>query len=142
MVEFKVYENCENIVDSMQIESDTTIASLKIDEQREVTIETRGSINVTFDGREYRSVSEFPKELKDIIANEERWYNNERVCVSENNWFELFYMDNRKETVLVKASECVDVEGYKDAELYELMAAYVNDAEDYEFLPASFDDFI
>lgn len=40
MVEFKVYENCENIVDSMQIESDTTIASLKIDEQREVTIET------------------------------------------------------------------------------------------------------
>ena len=73
MVEFKVYENCENIVDSMQIESDTTIASLKIDEQREVTIETRGSINVTFDGQEYRSVSEFPKELKDIIANEERW---------------------------------------------------------------------
>lgn len=142
MVEFKVYENCENIVDSMQIESDTTIASLKIDEQREVTIETRGSINVTFDGKDYCSVSEFPKELKDIIANEERWYNNERVCVNENNWFELFYMDNRKETALVKASECVDVEGYKDAELYELMAAYVNDAEDYEFLPASFDDFI
>ena len=105
MAEFKVYMNCENITDSTRIENDTTIASLKIDEQREAVIVARGSAD-------------------------------------EKNYFVISYRNDNENTVFKRVGEYVEVAGYKDSDLYELMAAYVHDVEGYEFLPASFDDFI
>ena len=99
-VTFNLYEDLENVADSMLIESNTEIANLETDDYF-VSLEVRGEVNVDFtvDGitETFRNPSEFPDELKKLIAGKStpiycgeedydaRWYNDDRVYVDANN---------------------------------------------------------
>jgi hypothetical protein len=125
----------------MQLDSEQNIATLKADDYL-VTIEVRGDVKVWFnpdtsgdpgDGTYYSCPSEFPQELKDIIAGDAKiyrkdgdisgidyiWTLDDRVYVSENNWFELFIYD--KEDDPMPVSDVVDVEGMTPSQVFDTM---------------------
>lgn len=108
------------IDDSMQINSETVIAAL-VTPKKFVTLEVRGDVKVFFnekvkddpnavaeDGDYYENPSEFPQLLKDIISGKEpiyrrdgdtkgyenMWTLDDRIYLSENNWFEVFVSDD------------------------------------------------
>lgn len=141
MIQFEVYVDCEEISDSVQIESGTRIAMLKIDDGREVTIETRGEVCIEFCGKEYCSVSEFPMELKYIIANNKLWYKDEDIYMHNRNRFEMLYKDDYEDGYFT-VDDDMHIEGFTDAEIYEVLADYLNGAEDYEHIPEKYEDFI
>ena len=78
------------IRDSMQLDSNTDIARLDMDGYT-ATLEVRGDVRVWFDGVYYDAPSVFPEELKSLIATDADWFDNPRVEVSSNNWFEAFW---------------------------------------------------
>lgn len=125
-MKFEQFKNIEDIVDSLQLDSGTVIARLTLDDGSSATLEVRGEVRVEFDGDIYYEPSDFPQELQDIIA-EGKAYDDDRVRVGDNNWFELYY---EKDKDCEPEADCVDVEGLSAAEIYEVMANYVNDIED------------
>lgn len=129
------------IKDSMQIDSGTTIAILKT-KNHFISLEVRGEVKVFFnpdksgeptDGDYYTSPSEFPQELKDLIAEnteiyrkdgdtkgiEHTWSLDDRVYISENNWFEIFKGKNATDPV--PNADVVDAEGLTPGEILSLM---------------------
>lgn len=118
------------IKDSMQLDSEQTIATLKSGE-RWASLEVRGDVKVFWnpninsgtgtphDGNFYAYPSEFPQELKDLIKEDPYWTTDERVYVSENNWFELFIYENKND--VCPAADVVDVEGCSGAQIFEMM---------------------
>lgn len=140
-VEFHVKIDLREIKDSMQLDSEQTIATLKM-ENKTASLEVRGDVKVFWnpdkdedpgDGECYTQPSEFSQELKDIIAGkktiyrkdgdtegiENMWTLDDRVYVSENNWFELFVTNDENDTFPI--SDVVDVEGYNATQIFELM---------------------
>lgn len=110
MFKFEVYENMRNIKDSMQLDSNTDICKLETD-QGVITIEVRGYVKVEFKGYVYTQPSDFPQELKDIIAREPNICDtNDDVEIYENNWFEIFYNGD-------EFYDTIDIEGYTELEL-------------------------
>lgn len=123
-------EDLTGIKDSMQIDSGTVIATLKTGNSY-LSLEVRGEVKVWFnpdkegkpeDGEYYRYPSEFPQELKDLIAENRDWDLDSRVYVSENNWFELFKSKDEKDPVPESAT--VDAEGSTPAEILMMLLEY------------------
>ena len=145
-ITFKQYVDMANIKDSMQLDSGTVIAEMDYDGYH-ASLEVRGEVKVWFnpncltddnadpmDGDYYNYPSEFPKELKDIISGEampyfdgkiqrEFWDTDVRVCVSDNNWFEIFLSRDR----YAPDSDTVDVEGQKPSEIFDLLRDWIEE---------------
>lgn len=133
------------INDSMEIDSETVIAAL-VTPKKFVTLEVRGDVKVFFnervkedkdaeptDGDYYIYPSEFPKALKDIISGKETiyrkdgdvegfehdWTLDDRVYISENNWFEVFIADDEYD--VIPRAELADAEHYTNDQIYEML---------------------
>ncbi len=85
------------IRDSMQLNSDTVLASLEKNGVKAI-LEVCGEVRVLWspDGNEenavvYRGPSAFPEELKKLFA-EEKADSDCRVRIEHNNWFEVFIL--------------------------------------------------
>lgn len=141
--EFNAYEDMTNIVDSMQISSGTVIADLKGTDANGKAIDAyiivHGEVSVTFEGEDYDDPADFPVELKEIIKQDRLWA-DERVYVSNNNWFELVVNEGYD-------AQVIDCEGSCVAALYESLAEAINDEIDNgslqaQKLPVSHCDFV
>ena len=77
------------IKDSMQIDSGEIIATLTKGDLK-VTFEVVGDVKVEFRGDIFRTPSDFPTELKDLILTDELYFINNAVQIHNNNWFEAF----------------------------------------------------
>lgn len=82
------------------------------------TLEVRGDVRVWFDGVYYDAPSVFPAELKTLIASDVDWFDNPRVDVSNNNWFEVFYGFSQYPD---EHYDTVDVEGYTNQQILDLL---------------------
>lgn len=124
--EFNAYEDMTNIVDSMQISSGTVIADLKGTDANGKAIDAyiivHGEVSVTFEGEDYDDPADFPVELKKIITQDRLWA-DERVYVSNNNWFELVVNEGYD-------AQVIDCEGSCVGTLYESLAEAINDEID------------
>lgn len=109
------------VKDSMQLDSDQVIATLKRGDFA-VSLEVKGEVRVTFDGELYTKPSEFPQDLKDLIASDDFWDCNERVDVGNNNWFEAVYRSESYEE-----SDVVDLEGDTVSQLFSDAMVYMED---------------
>ena len=134
MPKFWVNENYDmtKIVDSMEIDSDETIASLDL-EGYTADLMVRGEVKVFWnengiedctDAECYKYPSEFPKELKDLIHNDKDWECDPRVNVDFNNWFELFVEepDGYRD-----AYDVVDAAGKTPDDLYDMLREAIID---------------
>lgn len=127
-LKFTQYEDMTNIVDSMELDTGTTICELETDKGY-CTIEVRGEVSVDYKGVRYKYPSEFPEELKKLIHEHPYDWdvyapsgegNNEPVGdidVHLNNWFEAFWGRNPKEAY---DYDVVDVEGKSSSQLLDL----------------------
>ena len=126
--------NLRNVKDSMEIDSESLIASYKT-EKGCVTLEVRGEVNVTYKDEHYHRPSEFPDELKKLIRrgyvdednNVVSWTLCPDVYVGFNNWFELFYQTNK---YTCPESVVVDAEGLNPGEVYRLIKDYAVEMEE------------
>lgn len=138
-MKFEQHVDMTNIVDSLQLPSGITIATLEIGDGSVATVEVHGEVSIDLDGVTYRNPTDFPEELKQIIAEgrlSEMEY-DDRLYVDANNWFEIY---------LSKADtsfdyDVVDVEKYTTAELYELMAETVNAWEEKMLVPPTYEGY-
>jgi len=138
-MKFEQHVDMTNIVDSLQLSSGTTIATLEVGNGTVATVEVRGEVNIDFDGITYRNPADFPEELKRIIA-EDRLLETEygdRLYVDANNWFEFFLS---KEGDFLNY-DVVDVEKSTTAELYELMAETINAWEEKMLVPPTYETY-
>lgn len=149
---FNLNEDLTNVSDSMQFDSEQTLATLEADNYL-VTLEVRGDVKVWWnpdkngnpdDGTYYNNPSEFPQELKDIIAGNKKiyrkdgdnvgmeylWTLDDRVYVSENNWFELFIFNGKEDSV--PTSSLIDPEGCTPSQvfgiMYDALAEYISNS--------------
>ena len=88
MVEFKCYTDLSNINDSMELDSGSVIAELKKDNYM-LELRVCGEVKVYFDDDIFKCASQMPDELLQLF-HEGKAYEDERVSVIENNWFEVF----------------------------------------------------
>lgn len=146
--EFYVNDDIDmsEIKDSMQIDSETTIATLKMTKNNvtlEASLEVRGEVKVWWNpnggdpqnGDYYKYPSEFPQELKDRIANSEysEWTTDSRVYVSENNWFELFISNVTNGPDPIPTAYVVDAEQSKVPDLFSLLYdALIEEFDEYK----------
>ncbi len=126
MADFQLHENMENVKDSMQFDSGTLIAEYH-DNDFSAEIEVLGEVRIIFENEVYKTPSDFPQELQKIIA-EGNLYNDERVEVGENNWFEITIIDNNKNmTVDIGDDPVVNIEGMNAEQIETLCAEMVNE---------------
>ena len=123
------------IVDSMQLDSEQTIATMTID-GIEASLEVRGEVKVWWnekgnpmEGECYRYPSEFPDKLKRLIADgytsdEGLWTLDPRVYVSETNWFELFV---GKVGETIPGADIVDAQESSVSDLFLMLYEYIED---------------
>lgn len=137
-MKFEQYDFLENIVDSLQLPSNITIASLETDTGGICTLEVRGDVRLIFTDEIFRYPDEFPTELKEIIATGRAW-EDERVEIVDNNWFEVFY-DQTGEGVGVMY-DVVDAEQYTPKEIYELLAYFINDCEERTLVVPTYENY-
>ena len=122
MEKFKCYISLRNINDSMELDSGQVIAELTTDTHL-MSLEVCGDVRVHFDGDVFKCASQMPKELLKIIHDGEA-FDNDRVNVIDNNWFELFlYEKDGKGWKWTGISDLWDCEGYTKKELKEEMKA-------------------
>ena len=123
------------ITDSMQIDSGTTLATC-YKNGFYAYLKVVGGVKVFFNpiineeptlGDCYRAPSEFPQELKDLIAKNPHWFQDERLEIAENNWFELFWCQTPDDAHV--SSECVDIEGDTQSEIMSLFMEFAEYAE-------------
>lgn len=133
------------IVDSLQIESGTVLATLTKNGYI-ATLEVQGEIKLFFNPKcygedyngpvddedisgweVYKYPSNYPKELADLIA-QQRTNEDDKIRIDDNNWFEVFIHT-------VKPDEHGDFTGYSDvvdaeqktpAEIYTLLEEYID----------------
>ena len=126
---FDSWIDLTNIVDSMQLDSNQVVARMSCQDIT-ATLEVRGSVSVWWnekagdaeEGEHYTDPSEFPEKLKSLIANvaseDGFWYQDPRVHVYLNNWFELFVWEKDKP---VPYAKCVDAEECRPYEVEEML---------------------
>lgn len=84
-----IYDDFNNINDSLLLESCTKIAKYENDEENiYFTIEVCGDVYVKYFDEVYKDVSKFPAELIELIKNRKVYF-NENVEVIDNNWFNV-----------------------------------------------------
>ena len=97
ILEFSCDNDLSKYVDSMLFPSGKEIAHMRCSGNGstvDMCLEVRGEVNVEFEGETYRDPVDFPEELKDIIKNN-GLFDDERLYVDANNWFEYIYtIDN------------------------------------------------
>ena len=90
---FSYDEDLSKYSDSMLFDSGHMIASADFkykDKEYSLDLKVCGDINVTYKGEVYKTPSEFPEELKELITkNPGKWELNDDVFVNFNNWFEF-----------------------------------------------------
>ena len=86
---FKMYTDLKTLPDSMCLDSGEAICSYT-EGNNKVEIEVRGYVTVDFNEERYRHYSDMPKELQELFQNGKA-YEDERVCILENNWYEIFF---------------------------------------------------
>lgn len=111
------------ISDSMQLDSNQEIAALS-DGKYRVSLEVRGDAHVFFNGVYYDAPSVFPDELKTLIAERQDWYEDARVEVCENNWFEVFYGTDEYPD---EHYDTVDAEGFNYVSILTLLLECVTE---------------
>lgn len=122
------------IKDSMQIDSGTQIASVKIPGAYAV-IEVRGEVKIWYNEKEwfsssnpgdcYRYPSEFPESLKNLIVTDRDWYSDPHIFVDNNNWFEIFIGVDENDPI--PNSDVIDIEGASNEDLHRILATYANE---------------
>ena len=143
MLEFNLFEEMKETKDSMQFDSEKTIATLKTDNCY-LTLEVRGEVYVCFSEKNMddnsetcRRPSEFPQALKDLIAGKSPvlsaegkvepegtpWECDYRVYVGNNNWFELFVWTDDTCSEFVTSDVC-DAEGLTPEQILDMMLEF------------------
>jgi len=152
IVEFYA-EELSDVRDSMEFDSGTEVACMKLKNGVEATITVHGEVSVywcpsgdfaTTSSGTFREPSSFPEELKEIIhkgyameydfeendiQSEVNWDCDKRVCVDNNNWFELYIRGNHD-------GEVVDVGGLSRKEIYEMLAEHIEYYEGAKLVPS------
>ena len=94
----------ETINDSMQLDSGTCLAHLKIDGM-EISLEVRGQVRVVWNpepdgttdgGSVYTCASQFPDDLMRVFAERMNTADMTNIFIDDNNWFEVFIEKNGK----------------------------------------------
>lgn len=136
---FDVYTPVLNIRDSLQLDSGTSICRMAKDGYV-AEIVVRGEVRIDWgingsNPERLCTPSEFPDELKQLIAIGKtpnhpysNWDDDERVCVLNNNWFELSVTTPSGRII----DDVVDVENQTDKELEELCSLAIDDAKEAE----------
>lgn len=153
----KVYHSLENIVSSLQFDSDTVIAEVDC-QYGKVILEVRGDVKIAYsencdpdDYIVYTRPSQFPQTLKNLITGEEApydedgcaedcWINDERI--SRNgplawNHFEIYYDSEEKYGFKIEFPylwfddilDDEDVAGKTDKQLIAFMTEYAHKAD-------------
>lgn len=96
IIEYKVYIPLKNCLDALLFDSSTNIAHMTCEVKNyviDIDLTVCGEVNVEYKGVDYKSPSEFPKELKKIIKNHYTGVQNmiDFCYVKDNNWFEFLY---------------------------------------------------
>ena len=126
---FILHEDMTIVKDSLQFESGTEIAYFeKGDYHAEILV--LGDVSIIFspsgfkeeDAQRYTSMSKFPQELREIIADGE-FYDSDEIDHGDynNNWFECFYGDKDYEE-----SDVIDIEGMTPEEICTLCEELIN----------------
>ncbi len=97
------FEDLSDISDSVLLPSELVIARYHDpDNDMHLSLEVKGFVKVEYNGICYVDVSQFPKELKNLIKEgyiqtdtlgrtlKEPWYHSPDVCVYDSNRFEVF----------------------------------------------------
>lgn len=105
---FTMNKELGKLPDSMCLDSGTSICRYQ-DGKDKVEIEVRSCVTVYFKGEIFRYYSDMPKELQELFSNGKA-YDDERVDINENNWYEVFFNYDQDYDV-------ADVEGYTTKEL-------------------------
>lgn len=105
---FEMNIDLEKLPDSMCLDSATHICEYH-DGKDKVEIDVRGYVTVYFNGEVYRHYSDMPTELQELFKNGKA-YEDERVVIDENNWYEVFFNWDQDYDV-------AEVEGYTEKEL-------------------------
>lgn len=96
--------------DSMCYDSNTNICHYE-DGNDTVDIDVRGYVTVVFNDDVYSHFSDMPEELQNLFINGTA-YDDDRVVINENNWYEVFFNDDTDYDV-------AEIEKYTEKELEE-----------------------
>lgn len=105
---FEMNVELNKLPDSMCLNSGTNICHYE-DGNDTIDIDVRGYVTVDFEGATYRHYTDMPTELQELFANGKA-YEDDRVVISENNWYEVFFNWDEDYDV-------AEVEGYTPMEL-------------------------
>lgn len=125
---FHCCDDLADIHDSMEVESGTTLATLHCGDLS-AKIEVVGEVRVIFDDTIYKSPARFPEELARAFRDGTA-YNDPRIAVANNNWFEVFVYDcgRPSPSVWTGYSDVVDFDGpLTAAAVFETLLAAVED---------------
>lgn len=96
--QFTVYENLKECTDSLLFNSETTIATLEINEYC-LCLEVQGAVRIidTSTQEVYKTPSKFPQELKEYIKSGDAFiYPNDNYFMDNNNWFNWTFLKNNE----------------------------------------------
>lgn len=105
---FKMNVELNRLPDSMCFNSGTNICHYE-NENDTIDIDVRGYVTVYFEDEVYRNFSYMPKELQELFITGKA-YEDERVVINENNWYEVFFNWD-------KGYDVAEIEGYTQNEL-------------------------
>ena len=118
MVEFKCFIDLSDINDSMELDSGSVVAELREDKYM-LELRVCGEVRVDFGDDRYTCASNMPDELLQIIHDGKLFeFEDDRIEVIDNNWFELFLYEWKDDMwVWTGSSDLWDCEGYSADEL-------------------------
>lgn len=88
-LDFRIWEDLKECVDSLLMESGTVIATLKIGEYI-LSLEVVGDVKIVYKDEAYYSCNDFTQELEDIIKGGCYWDVPE-LYIENNNWYNLTF---------------------------------------------------
>lgn len=122
------------IKDSMQLDSNQTVAHLKV-EDFDLTLEVRGDVRVVWNpdpngsykkGEVYKHASDFPEELMKVFAEGKDTAEMKNIFIDDNNWFEVF-IERGGETI---DSIVADIWSFTPDEIFKCLWETYNDYKD------------
>lgn len=130
MVEFKSFIDLSKINDSMELDSETVVAELVKDDFM-LELRVNGYVDVEFeedgDTTSYSCASNMPDELIEMFHTGEA-YEDDRVNIIENNWFELFLYEKKGNMWdYTGSSDIWDCENMTDEELKNEMECILDE---------------
>ena len=105
---FEMNVELNKLPDSMCFDSGTNICHYENGNDT-IDIDVRGYVTVCFKDETYRHFTDMPKELQDLFITGKA-YEDERVEINENNWYEVFFNWDQDYDV-------AEIEGYTPSEL-------------------------